>query len=69
MAVSEQDIDNIRKLEAYLKTPHTAGDIAKYLGISTAKALDYLEVMIMAPKRYKVQCTDLGGVEKAWVIE
>ncbi len=68
MAITEQDINNLHRLEDYLKSPRNVGEIANYLGVTRAKALDYLEVMVTAPKRYKLHCADLGGVEKAWVI-
>ena len=69
MPITETDVENIHRLETYLKTPHTAGEIANYLNVSHAKALDYLEAMLMAPKRYKLHCIDVGGVEKTWGIE
>lgn len=69
MAITEKDIENLRRLEEYIKSPRNIGEIAAYLGVTRAKALDYIEVMVMAPKRYKVHCADLGGVEKAWVAE
>ena len=32
MAITERDIDNLHKLEGYLRTPRTIGEIATYLG-------------------------------------
>lgn len=69
MAITEQDIENVHKLESYIKTPRTVGEIATYLGVTRARALDYLEVLVKNPKRYRVQCENLGGVEKTWVIQ
>jgi len=69
MAITEQDIENVRKLESYIKTPRTVGEIATYLGVSRMRALDYLEVLVKNPKRYNLACENLGGVEKTWVIQ
>ena len=69
MAITEKDIENIRKLESFLKSPKTVGEMATYLGVSHTRALDYLEVMLMAPKRYKVRCADVSGAEKSWVVD
>ena len=69
MAITQQDIDNIHKLESYLKTPRTAGEVATYLGVTRMKALDYLEIMVMNPKQYPLTCGNLAGVEKTWVVQ
>ena len=67
--ITQADIDNIRKLEQYMKTPRTAGEVATYLNISRMKALDYIEIMLKNPKKYPLTCGNLAGVEKTWVIE
>lgn len=69
MSITQTDVDNIHKMETYLKTPHTIGDIATHLGVSKSKAIDYLEIMAKNPKRYRLGCGDLGGQEKKWVLE
>ena len=69
MAITQQDIDNIHKLESYLKTPRTAGEVASYLEVSRMKALDYLEIMLKNPKKYPLTCGNLAGVEKTWGIQ
>ena len=69
MGITQNDIDNIHKLESYLKTPRTIGEIATYLGVSRMRALDYIEVMVVNPKRYNISCENLGGVEKCWVVQ
>lgn len=37
--------------------------------MSNGIAISYLEVFAKNPKRYKVQCTDLAGPEKRWVLQ
>ena len=69
MAITERDIENLRKLEGYLRTPRTIGEIATYLGVSRMRDLDYIEVMVVNPKRYNISCENLGGVEKCWVVQ
>ena len=69
MPITQADIDNIHKLESYLKSPRTAGEVATYLGTTRMKALDYLDVMLKNPKRYPLTCGNLAGVEKTWVME
>ncbi len=68
-ALTEKDVQNIHELEKYLKTPHTIGDIAKHLGVSNSIAIAYLEIFSKNPKRYNMQCTDLAGPEKKWVLQ
>lgn len=69
MPITQLDVENIHRLETFLKSPKTVSEMANYLGVTHTKALDYLEVMLMAPKRYKVQCSDVSGPEKTWVVE
>ena len=69
MPITQADIDNIHKLESYLKTPRTAGEVATYLGTTRMKALDYLEIMLKNPKKYPLTSGNLAGVEKTWVME
>ena len=69
MPITQLDVENIHKLESFLKSPKTVGEMATYLGVSHTRALDYLEVMLMAPKRYKVRCADVSGAEKSWVVD
>ena len=69
MGITQNDIDNIHKLESYLRTPRTAGEVATYLGVTRMQALDYLEIMLRNPKRYPLSCGTLAGVEKTWVIQ
>ena len=69
MAITERDIENLRKLEGYLRTPRTIGEIATYLGVSRMRALDYLEIMLKNPKKYPLTCGNLAGVEKTWVVQ
>ena len=69
MGITQNDIDNIHKLERYLRTPRTAGEVATYLGVTRMQALDYLEIMLRNPKRYPLSCGNLAGVEKTWVIQ
>lgn len=69
MALTEKDVQNIHELETFLKTPRSIGDIAKHLGVSPGTAISYLEVFTKNPKRYRIQCTDLAGPEKKWVVE
>ena len=69
MAITQADIDNIHKLETYLKTPRTAGEGATYLRVSRMQALDYIEIMLKNPRKYPLSCGNLAGVEKTWVME
>ena len=69
MALTEKDVQNIHEMERFLTTPRSIGDIAKHLGVSNGTAISYLEVFTKNPKRYRIQCTDLAGPEKKWVIE
>jgi len=65
MAITQADIDNIHKLESYLKTPRTAGEVATYLGISRMKALDYIEIMLKKkPFLKKISSALRGAAEQ-----
>lgn len=66
--LTEKDVQNIRELERFLKTPRSIGEIAKHLDVSNATAISYLEVFTKNPKRYHITCTDLAGPEKKWMI-
>ena len=70
MRLTETDVENIHKLEKFLKeAPRAIGEMAKYLGVSVTLTIDYLEVFLKNPKVYKMRCTDLAGPEKKWVME
>ena len=69
MGITTQDVQNLRTLESYMKEPRTAGDIANRLGVTKLRALDYIEIMALNPKRYRLECTDLAGPEKKWRLE
>ena len=69
MAITQTDVDNIHKLEKYLRdAPRTLGEMASHLNVSKGTAITYLEIMTKNPKRYRIDCADLSGVEKKWVI-
>lgn len=68
MGLTEKDVQNIHELEKFLTVPRSIGDIAKHLGVSNGIAISYLEVFAKNPK-YKMQCTDLAGPEKKWVLQ
>lgn len=69
MTVTEKDIQNIRDMESFLRTPRTVADIARQYGVSIGTAISYLEVFVKQPKRYRIQCTDLAGPEKKWILD
>ena len=66
--LTERDVQNIRDMEGFLKSPRTVADIARHYGVSTGTAIGYLEVFAKNPKKYRIQCTDLAGPEKKWMI-
>lgn len=66
-SITERDVENIHRLERYLHEPHTIGEMARHLGVTEGTAISYLEVFVKNG-RYRVQCADLAGPEKKWVI-
>ena len=40
MAITEQDINNLHRLEDYLKSPRNVGEIANYLGVRSHHSVD-----------------------------
>lgn len=69
MGLTEQDVQNVKELERYLKEPRTLGEMASHLGVSVGTAISYLEIFLKNPRRYNCGCADLAGKEKRWVIQ
>lgn len=69
MAITQTDVDNIHNLEKYLRdAPRSIGEMATHLNVNRSTAITYLEIMTKNPKKYRLECADLSGVEKKWVI-
>lgn len=66
--ITQEDVENVRKLAIYLKTPRTVSEMAEYLHVPRMRAMDYLEVILRQPKVYTCTCADVAGVEKRWQI-